>query len=147
MIPTEILAKSVASEWERQGQLLKPTSMPLFGLTSSAIDGFTDLESRELNQKILHNYIATDTVCFRSPSLQRLVDRQDRVLNPLIEWAMEEFGVKLYTTFSFDPLDHPEESVEKLKLILKDMDPWTMAVFDSLTKVTKSYLIALATVK
>ncbi len=121
--------------------------MPLFALTSSALDGFTDVESREANKKILFNYIATDTVCFRSPSLEKLAERQDRVLNPLIDWAMDEYGIKLNTTYSFEPVDHPSASVEKLMNMLDDMDPWSLAVFDSLTKITKSYLIALATVK
>jgi ATP synthase F1 complex assembly factor 2 len=121
--------------------------MPLFALTSSALDGFTDLESREANKKILYNYIATDTVCFRSPSLEKLADRQDRVLNPLIDWVNDEYGIQLSKTYSFEPINHPQESVEKLMAMLDELDPWSLAVFDSLTKITKSYVIALATVK
>jgi ATP synthase F1 complex assembly factor 2 len=147
ILPSRLLATAVAGEWERQGQLLKPTSMPLFSLTSSAIDGFSDPVIRENNKAILHNYICTDTACYRSPSLNRLAERQDRVLNPLLDWVESEFGAKLNTTYTFEPVQHPEESIQILKDQLDTMDCWDLAVFDSLTKITKSYVIALATVK
>lgn len=142
--PSKLVACSVAAEWERQGAFIQPTSMPLMHLTSSAVDGFTG-EARSKNINDVCNYLATDTVCFRA-DLIKLREKQDLVLDPLIDWVEQRFDVQLGKSYGLDPPEHSPNAHPMLLQELDKMDPWVLAVFDSLVKVTKSFVIPLALV-
>mgnify|MGYP001809725193 CR=1 FL=1 len=88
--PTRALAQACAAEWARQGDEVRPDSMPLTRLCNVAIDR-TPLARAELAVGI-GQYVETDLVCHRAEGPDVLVKRQAQSWDPIVDWARGELG-------------------------------------------------------
>src|SRR3954454_2878668 len=81
-LPMRGLAEAIAAEWAAQGTKVKPDTMPLMQLASTAIDRVAPDRDRIIAETA--GYAATDLICYRAESPADLVARQAAVWDPLI---------------------------------------------------------------
>ncbi|HEX8263631.1 MAG TPA: ATP12 family protein [Allosphingosinicella sp.] len=141
-VPTEELAEAIAEEWNAQGETVDPQTMPLTGLANAAIDrvvpdpaGFA---------ATLAQYGESDLLCYRADGPRSLVERQERVWEPLLDWARTRFGVALETTTGVMHRAQPAETVERLGRAVAARGPFQLAGLSPLVTIAGSLLIALA---
>lgn len=148
VLPSKLVALAVAAEWERQGKYIRPTSMPFNSLATCAIDGYGPASNVEIRQKHfedLFKFIPTDTVCYRDSSVPGLRDRQDRILDPILEWVKDHYGISLEKVQGFSTIDSMTDStVRILQEEIFRLSPWQLASMDSVVKLSKSYIVGLA---
>eukprot|EP00879_Flechtneria_rotunda_P009007 GHRR01009430.1.p1 GENE.GHRR01009430.1~~GHRR01009430.1.p1 ORF type:complete len:397 (+),score=186.38 GHRR01009430.1:440-1630(+) len=141
VLPTRSLALAIAAEWEwlPEGKPV-PHLMPLMGLAATAID---QPRGRKAVIDSLLKYVHTDGACIRyEPGpLQR---RQQRIFDPLLQWASEQLDWDLVTSDSIFGTTQSDQAVAAVEQYLKGLDAWHLAAAEQLISASKSVVIAAA---
>ncbi len=141
-VPTEELAEAIAAEWNAQGEKVQPHLMPLTGLANAAIDRVAP-DPAAFARK-LAEYGESDLLCYRAEGPQSLVERQDRVWDPLLDWARTRFGIEIETTAGVMHRRQPPRTVEQLGRAVAARGPFQLAGLSPLVTIAGSLIIALA---
>ena len=142
---TKSLAVAVAMEWEAQTDRVAPFTMPLTGLSATAIDHMGDAETRNLHVETLLKHFRTDVVRVRS-SDDDVRAKQAATHDPIVRWATKEFGPVEVSDSIFGP-ETSEKTLEVLRKRLHSMCPWELTCAFALSAATKSLLIGLKTLR
>jgi chaperone required for assembly of F1-ATPase len=141
-VPTEELAEAIAAEWDAQGDKIEPHLMPLTGLANAAIDRVAPDPAAFASK--LAEYGESDLLCYRAEGPQSLVERQDRVWDPLLGWARTRFSIEIETTAGVMHRRQPPETVEQLGRAVAARGPFQLAGLSPLVTIAGSLIIALA---
>jgi chaperone required for assembly of F1-ATPase len=141
-VPTEELAEAIAGEWNVQGETVDPRSMPLTGLANAAIDR-VEADPAEFGRSLVE-YGGSDLLCYRAEGPQSLVERQDRIWNPLLGWARTRFGIEIETTTGVMHRPQPQETLDQLGRAVAARGPFQLAGLAPLVTISGSLIIALA---
>lgn len=141
-VPTQALAQAIASEWDAQEDEIQPETMPAHQLAVSAIDGV-----RTNRRAIIAGILAfadTDLLCYRAVTPDDLVERQNSVWQPLLDWVQQNTSVPFVVTQGVMPVDQPPAVVTELRKTVEALDEFEIAVLSSVTAAAGSIVIALA---
>ncbi len=141
-VPTEELAEAIAEEWNAQGETVDPRTMPLTGLANAAIDRVGPDPASFARG--LADYGESDLLCYRAEGPASLVERQDRLWEPLLGWARTRYGVDFETTTGIIHLRQPEATVEQLGRAVAARGPFQLAGLSPLVTISGSLILALA---
>lgn len=142
VLPTEMLADAIAVEWAEQGDEINPLSMPLMGLSCTAIDKVAPVHDQVVTQIV--RYGQSDMVCYRAEAPEDLVARQADVWQPVLDWLSETKGITLAVTQGIVPVPQPEESLSTLAAHISEYEEFRLAALGELTQLTGSVALALA---
>lgn len=142
-VPSLRLAHAIAAEWEYQDQdAIRPFTMPLMRLTSTAIDKVP--KEREKIIENLLEFFHTDATCCWDKDDSPLGELQAEVMNPLLDWMEKEFGYRPSHSTSLFVGNQPDEVVTALEKVLKQANDWQLAAVDALSAAAKSLVVAMA---
>jgi chaperone required for assembly of F1-ATPase len=141
-VPTEELAEAIAAEWNAQDEKIEPHLMPLTGLANAAIDRVAP--DPAAFARTLAEYGESDLLCYRAEGPQSLVERQDRLWDPLLDWARTRFGIEIETTAGVMHRRQPSRTVEQLGGAVSARGPFQLAGLSPLVTIAGSLIIALA---
>ncbi|MCJ2131838.1 ATP12 family chaperone protein [Methylobacterium sp. E-045] len=145
-LPTRALAEAVAAEWAAQVDVIDPSTMPLTRLANTAIDGVAPRREAVIDD--LSAYAGTDLVAYRAADPERLVADQARAWDPIIDWAYETYNARLILSEGVMHVTQPETSVTALRGAVEAVEgPFRLAALHTMTTLTGSLLIALATLQ
>lgn len=136
------LGEAIRDEWQRQGETILPSTMPLTRLVNVALDGVADRPA-EVRRSIA-DYAAGDLTLFLAaePALQ---ERQERLWRPVRDWAAERLGPRFTPTMGLRVDPQPPASLAAVKARLDgEPDPLALAALSVATTLTGSVLVALA---
>jgi chaperone required for assembly of F1-ATPase len=141
-LPTEALAEAIAAEWRAQGDRIAPESMPLMQLAATAIDRIA--LAPEETVAAIAGYAETDLLCYRAEEPAALVERQQRLWQPILDWA----GLHLDATFvvangvAYRP--QPATVLSAVRAALANLEPFRLSAVAALTGAAGSVVLALA---
>ncbi|KAI9908823.1 hypothetical protein PsorP6_003558 [Peronosclerospora sorghi] len=141
-LPTRAMAYAVAHEWDAQKHDIRPATMPLMTLVSTALDLMFTSSKKEIIDEIMH-YFHTDTVCYQVTAnhQENLVALQQKKWKPIRKWFGDTFKGDVDVSHgSIDRLAHDHHVVDKL-------DDFQLTAMRALTRECKSVIIALAVFK
>jgi chaperone required for assembly of F1-ATPase len=141
-VPTEELADAIAAEWNAQGEKVEPHLMPLTGLANAAIDRVAP--DPAAFAATLAGYGESDLLCYRAEGPQSLVERQERIWDPLLGWARTRFGIEIATTAGVMHRRQPPDTVEKLGRAVAARSAFQLAGLAPLITIAGSLILALA---
>ncbi|MCG8544705.1 MAG: ATPase [Alphaproteobacteria bacterium] len=142
ILPTRRLAAAIAEEWDAQTDEIRPDSMPMTQLASTAID-----RVRPRREEIVDSiaaYAGTDLLCYRADGPSALVERQAAHWQPLLDWAALQFDAPLSVTDGIVPVEQPADAVASIRRAVADGDEFTYAGLYNLTVACGSVVMALA---
>jgi chaperone required for assembly of F1-ATPase len=142
LLPNADLAEAIAAEWAAQGDEIRPQSMPLMVLASTACDLVRDRPAQFAAEA--GKYAETDLLCYRAEGPQELRARQQALWQPLLDWAAQRFDAPLAVTSGIVPIEQPAASLAALRLQLATLEPSTLAAVADLTTCSGSLILALA---
>jgi len=142
LLPTEALARAVASEWQDVGETIDPRAMPLTGLANAAIDRVAP--DPEDFARGLAKYAEADLACYRAEAPAGLVERQRERWDALLGWARRRFDVEFRTTCGVVHVAQPEFTVGQLTGAVLSLDPFKLAGLSPLVTIGGSLVAALA---
>lgn len=141
-LPTPALAEAVAGEWRDVGEAVDPRAMPLTGLANAAIDRIGADPAPFADG--LARYAESDLLCYRADSPPELVERQDAVWNPLLDWARDRYDVYFTNVTGIMHRPQPPATVERLAQAVAALDPFRLAALSPVVTITGSLVLALA---
>jgi chaperone required for assembly of F1-ATPase len=139
--PTPALAKALAAEWEAQGEMIDPATMPRTRLANAVIDGVAERPGPVAAE--VEKYLASDLVCYRAHEPQALRDRQAAHWDPILAWAREKLGAHFTLGEGVVHVAQPAAALAAARAAIPT-DPWRLGAVHAVTTLTGSALIALA---
>jgi chaperone required for assembly of F1-ATPase len=142
ILPNDALASAVADEWRAQGSDIDPLSMPMTGLANAAIDHVT-ANPADFGVA-LSRYAETELLCYRAEDPPALIDRQNTVWNPILDWARIRFDIDFTLVSGIMHQPQPPNTLTRLTTALGALPPFVLAAFNPLITISGSLVIALA---
>ncbi|RUX30369.1 ATPase, partial [Mesorhizobium sp. M4A.F.Ca.ET.050.02.1.1] len=136
-------AALVAGEFDAQGEVIDPVAMPVMRLVNTAIDGVAS-DPQAVLEDILR-FASSDLLCYRADGPQGLVDRQNQLWDPVIDWARSALGARFHLAEGIVHVEQPRETIAVLRAHLAQrIEPMRLAAIHVMTSLTGSALLALA---
>src|SRR5438270_1276701 len=142
VVPSAALASVIAAEWEAQQGDIRPATMPLTRLATTAID--RTRAQRELVVAETANYAGTDLVCYRAEHPPALVARQEETWQPLIDWAIGRYDAGLAVTSGIVPQPQAPATLKAFAAAVAAQDDFRLTALHTATAACGSLVIALA---
>ncbi len=142
VVPNQSLAQAIADEWEAQGELIDPATMPLTRYANSIIDGIVGREA-DVRADLL-KYAGSDLLCYRAERPATLADLQRGAWDPVLAWARKDLDARLVLTEGVMPVAQPDYALTGISAALDGLDAWQLAGVHTITTLTGSILLALA---
>jgi chaperone required for assembly of F1-ATPase len=143
MLPTQAAANLVAGEFGAQGETIDPVTMPALRLVNTAIDGVAS-DPQAVLEDILR-FASSDMLCYRAEGPQGLIERQNTLWDPVLDWAQSAIGARLNLAEGVMHVEQPRESIAVLGAWLaRRNDAFRLACLHVMTSLTGSALLALA---
>lgn len=140
-LPSAPLAQAVADEWQAQVEVIDPHSMPLTKLANTAIDR-AGPHAKAIRDDLLA-YAANDLVFYRVSQPEDLVERQDQLWNPVLDWARESLAARFEVTDGLSHKTQPPEALQAISRRLQGLDPAALVGLHNMTTLSGSLLLAL----
>ncbi|ETI31148.1 hypothetical protein F441_21746 [Phytophthora nicotianae CJ01A1] len=148
-LPTRAMAYAVAHEWDSQSHDIRPATMPIMTLASTALDLVYTSSSQETIDEMMH-YLHTDTVCYQvtADQQEKLVALQQKKWKPIRKWFSDLFEGEVDVSHgSIDRLAHDQQLVDNVRAHLEKLNDFELTAMRTLTKECKSLITALAVFK
>ncbi|MGI9390011.1 MAG: ATP12 family chaperone protein [Boseongicola sp.] len=145
VLPTELMARKIAAEWDEQFEKIDPTTMPWTRSANSALDKVP--VQRDEVEAHLKAYAETDLLSYRAIDPAELVDRQATGWDPLITWIEAEFDVRIALARGVMPVKQDLAHISRLARLMTPMTHFELTGFHDLVTLSGSYYLALAVAK
>lgn len=142
ILPTEALAAGIAGEWDAQTTEIHPDTMPLMQLAATAVDLVG--KGREAIVGGVAAYAETDLLCYRAERPRALVERQEALWQPLLDWATGRYDVSFAVHSGIMPRPQPPATLEAMRAVVAACDDWRLSVLQMATGAAGSLVVALA---
>lgn len=141
-VPTELLAKAIATEWRGQGEVIRPVDMHLTRLANVSLDLTPSTRSGLADE--VASYCGTDLTCYLADAPKALRERQEAAWGPLRSWAGEALGVVLSIAEGVMPYEQPSGSIAAARDHAETLDDFRLTGLTSACGLFGSALLALA---
>lgn len=142
VLPTLALAEALAAEWQAQDGKVNPETMPFTRTANSAIDKVAP--QFDAVAAMLAEYGGSDLLCYRAEGPEDLVARQAEAWDPVLIWALEQFGADLVVATGVVHVAQPAESLAQLHRKVGEMTTFQLSAFHDLVALSGSLVLALA---
>jgi chaperone required for assembly of F1-ATPase len=139
--PSRQIAEAIAAEWNAQGELIDPLTMPLTRLANSVIDAVVDRVEAVTDD--IAKYFGSDLLFYRAGHPEALVAREAAHWDPLLFWAADTLGAHFILAEGIMHVRQPDSALAAARAALPS-DPWSVAALHVVTTLTGSALLALA---
>lgn len=142
LLPTVYLAQKVVNEWEVQGDVIEPLSMPLTRFANASIDRTASMR-RAIIEEICA-YGKSDVLCYHVKDPFDLAELQVSEWGPLLDWLSVSHGIRLDTTNEILQIDQSPSSLATLKDAVSFFDEFGLTGLHALTTGSGSIVLGLA---
>jgi len=142
IVPTKALAEAVAAEWQGQGITVKPLSLPLTRLVSTALDRVTPRRAEVIAE--IAKYATTDLLCYRTDEPRELVERQQQIWQPLLDWAEARHGASFVVTQGITPVAQVAATLAAIERAIAAHDAMRLVALHLATTACGSVVLGLA---
>lgn len=142
LLPSEVLAREIAAEWDAQGEKVQPSTMPIMQLAATAIDRVRPNRPGVIAE--LTGYGRSDLLCYRASFPEDLIERQAKTWQPLLDWSKNDLGVVLTVTEGVMPITQDDHALLRLQDHVEGFDDYYLTALHSLTTISGSVIIGLA---
>jgi chaperone required for assembly of F1-ATPase len=142
-LPSLALAEALAAEWRGVGDYLDPNDMPLTRILNTALEGVAPRLNETADD--IAQYAGSDLLCYRAISPVRLVEKQNALWDPVLDWALEKHRWRFNLAAGVMHVPQPQETLVDIQdHIRKIADPLRLAALHVATTLTGSAVLALA---
>ena len=142
ILPSIALARAVADEWQAQGEVVNPVTMPATRAANTAIDRVTHHHAEVVS--MLAAFGDSDLLCYRAEAPQALIARQTDLWDPLLNWADATFGARLLPRAGVMHAPQDATALARLRDQVAAFDAFRLTGFHDLVTLSGSLVLALA---
>jgi chaperone required for assembly of F1-ATPase len=142
-VPARSLGDALAAEWQAQGEVIDPATMPITRIVNSSLDGVA--QNPQAVADDLLRYAGSDLVCYRAGDPERLVVAQAAAWDPVLAFARDRLGARLVLSQGVMHVTQPEHAIAAVRAAVEQAaSPFALAALHVMTTLTGSVLIPLA---
>jgi chaperone required for assembly of F1-ATPase len=142
LLPTEALAKKVASEWGEQVEEIDPTTMPFTKSSNAALDKVS--EQFEEVSSLLGEYGDTDLLYYRADSPPELQKRQKTGWDPIVNWAENTFKGQINCGTGIVYIPQDAKIFSEINIKINSLSIFELTAFYDMVSITGSLILGLA---
>lgn len=148
VVPRGSVAQDIADEWDRQGPIVQPGTMPMTRLLNTALDGVADTMPAVAAE--VARFAGSDLLCYRAEAPAELVGLQAAAWDPVLAWARDDLGAVFTCAKGVMFVAQPEPALRAVHdaltaVVGTDREaPFRLAALHVVTTLTGSALLALA---
>ncbi len=142
LVKSEVLAKELAEEWQRQGDKIDMPNMPLTRL-AFGLGELNDALRKELREHAL-SYLHTDLLCYRETKDIQLKELQKQLWDPYLTWITEAYGVTYRVQEGVLPQMQEDALAERLDMAIRRFADHELIALKELVEDLGSLVLALA---
>jgi len=143
IVPTKALAEALAEELSNhQPVRIGRKVPPLLQLAMTAID-IVNPKREEAVSRLLA-YAGSELLCHRAERPSALVEEQEKIWQPLLDWCAERFKAPLHTGTGIMPIIQPPDSVAALHKAIEEQDVFRIAGLSAAVGACGSLVLGLA---
>jgi chaperone required for assembly of F1-ATPase len=139
--PVRGIAHAIAAEWNAQGEIINPLSMPLTRFANSVSEGVVDRVDAVADD--VAKYLGTDLLFYRAGQPEALVAREAAHWDPIVSWAADALGAHFILSEGIVHVVQPDTAMAAARAAFPK-NPWSVAALHVVTTLTGSALLALA---
>ena len=139
--PARSIAEAIAAEWNAQGEIIDPLTMPLTRFGNSVVEGVADKIDAVADD--IAKYLGSDLLFYRAGHPEALVAREALHWDPIVFWAADTLGAHFILAEGIVHVRQPDSAVAAARAALPS-DAWQLAALHVVTSLTGSALLALA---
>jgi len=139
--PTRDIADGIVAEWNAQGEIIDPLTMPLTRFANTVGEAVVDRV--DVVAEDLSKYFGSDLLFYRAAHPEALVAREAELWDPVVFWAANALGAHFILAEGIVHVRQPEPAIAAARAALPT-DPWSIAALHVVTTLTGSALLALA---
>ena len=136
------VAAALAKEWDAQAEVIEPGTMPLTRIVNTAIDRVAG-DMKAVRADIVA-HAGTDLICYRADGPGSLVEAENVLWTPLLDWAREELGARLILAEGIVHVSQDEAALAAIAEAVRPYDALSLAALHVATTLTGSAILALA---
>jgi chaperone required for assembly of F1-ATPase len=141
IVPSRAIADAIATEWNAQGEMIDPLTMPLTRFANSVVEGVAGRVDAVADDAA--KYLGSDLLFYRAGHPEALVARESEHWDPILFWAADALGAHFILAQGILHVDQPEGAIKAAREAFPT-DPWSVAALHVVTTLTGSALLALA---
>jgi chaperone required for assembly of F1-ATPase len=141
-MPNAALAEAIAGEWRVQGDKIAPATMPLMQLAATAIDRIAPVSAETVAAIV--GYAETDLLCYRAAEPAALVERQQRLWQPILDWAGIYLDAPFIVTTGIMHRPQPAAVGVAVRAALAELEPLRLAALAAIAGTVGSAVLAIA---
>lgn len=145
VVPTEVIARHIADEWQAQQEVIDPQSMPWTRSANATLDKVAF--QRDEVKAHLANYADTDLLLYRAEGPDALIERQAAQWDPILDWVLARYGAKFVQTAGIMPVSQAPEALQVVTREMDSMSDFQITAFHDLVSLSGSFLLALCVVE
>ena len=142
VVPTKAMAEAIAAEWDAQGELVDPRTMPVTRGANAAIDKVAIQKAEVVG--LLAEYGDSDLLCYRAAGPEGLIAQQSAAWDPLLDWAADTFDARLFVGEGVMHVTQRPEVLLRLRDEVASFDAFSLAAAHDLISLSGSLILALA---
>jgi chaperone required for assembly of F1-ATPase len=144
VVPTEPLASAIAAEWRAVPEKaeINISHLPLTRLAATGLDRVPT--QREGVIEDTAKYAASDLLCYRATDPASLVQRQQQIWQPVLDWLAERYGARLAVVGGTTFVAQPADALTALRRAVAAHGDLALSALYNLTHMAGSLAIALA---
>lgn len=147
-LPSAAAAALVAGEWNAQGDIVRPGTMPTVRLTNSVLDGV--VRAMPAVRAEIVRYAGSDLLCYRAEDPADLVAAQAAAWDPVLAWARRDLDAPLLRASGVIHVTQPAAAIAAIERAVEaavgvgPAAPFRLGALHVMTALTGSALLALA---
>ena len=138
--PTNGIADAIAAEWNAQGEIIDPLTMPLTRFANSVAEVADRVDAVADD---VAKYLGSDLLFYRAGHPEALVAREAAHWDPVLSWAADDLGAHFILSEGIVHAAQPEQAIKAARGVFP-ADAWSVAALHVVTTLTGSALLALA---
>ncbi|UJR22111.1 hypothetical protein I4U23_025176 [Adineta vaga] len=146
-IENELLALSIAQEWNQQMKKIDLSSMHMNSLINTVIDNPLKLTKTQLIDKIMY-FLDWDTLLYRCDYPEEFKQLQTESWDPLLKCINEQFHTNFQPTYYLDVKDLVKKSDRNImEKYLANFDVPSLTIFLFIVEQLKSIFLTISLIK
>jgi chaperone required for assembly of F1-ATPase len=141
-VPTAALAQAIAAEWNAQGAVVNPRSLPMTGLSNAAIDRVApDMAAFADGLAV---FAQNELLAYRAEHPAPLVAHQAAQWDPWLVWAQGRYDIQFTLVTGIIHQPQPPVTLARVTTAYRAFDAFRLAALNPVVTICGSALIGLA---
>jgi len=141
-VKTEPLGIAISDEWSAQGEEIDSETMILTKLANTALDRVAPRRGDILEELV--SYGANDLLCYRATDPNSLVELEQKVWDPILNWIKEQHNIRLELAAGVVHVSQSSSEITKLAGLYDQFDEFELTALHNMTTMLGSAVLPLA---